>query len=136
MTRSFSRPLKLVVALIMWGGTQPPAHAQGYARQSAEAYYFPLAGHYATKSGLVWVPAPGYYHAAPLVFYPVGGAYPRKATVWRAHPAPWPDSAALMRRRATPGPIHTDWDWHGKAITTQYEHEAWIRRQQAQASRR
>jgi hypothetical protein len=107
----------------------PSLIARGvYAPTAPEAYYFPLAGFYSTRTGVVWVPRPGYYHAAPTQYHPTAGYAP--PVDWRfAHPAPSPSPRGGQSVRRDMSGIHTDYFWHAKALGEPAAHEAWIRGQ-------
>lgn len=104
------------------------ATAQDYAPLAPRAYYFPLAGYYNTTAGVVWVPAPGYYHVVPTQYYPPA-TYRGPATWRRAHPAPPPDPPAGRYTRPDLSGIHTEYFWHPRAMGEPLAHEAWIRGQ-------
>jgi len=105
----------------------PSLIARGvYAPIATEAYYFPFAGFYSTPTGVVWVPRPGYYHAAPTQYHPTGAYAP--PTDWRvAHPAPSPSAVGFTARDLSG--IQTEYFWHPRAMDTPAAHEAWIRAQ-------
>jgi hypothetical protein len=99
----------------------------GYAPIATEGLYFPLAGYYSTPIGVVWVPAPGYYHVvAPTQYHPPR-AY-RPPADWRvAHPAPSPGPPGVQSMPLNPSGIHTEYYWHPRAMDDLTSHEAWIR---------
>jgi hypothetical protein len=110
----------------------PMNAVHGYAPIASEARYFPLAGFYSTPTGIVWVPAPGYYHVIASTQYYRPGAY-RPPTDWeRAHPAPSPNPPVAQSVRPDLSGIQTDYFWHSRAMDSTEEHEAWIRGQLSQ----
>lgn len=106
-----------------------PADFHGYAPIGSTSYYYPLAGYYSTPSGVVWVPAPGYYHVGPSTQYYRPGAYLPPADWGRAHPAPSPTPYATPSMRPDLSGIHTEYYWHPRWTGEPPNHEAWIRGQ-------
>jgi hypothetical protein len=125
----FTVPVEFVEAAVQPRAARPAsAVAHGYAPIASEARYFPLAGFWSTPVGMVWVPAPGYYHVIPTQYYP-SSAY-RPPTDWRlAHPAPSPNPYVVQSRRPDLSGIHTEYFWHPRAMGEPAAHEAWIREQ-------
>ncbi len=105
------------------------AAVHGYAPIASTAHYFPLAGFYNTPVGVVWVPAPGYYHVGPPNQYYRPGAF-RPPPGWeRAHPAPSPSPPVAQSVSPDLSGIHTEYFWHPRAMGEPAAHEAWIRGQ-------
>src|SRR5262249_40638428 len=109
-TSRFTVPVRFVEAPAE-SRTQRPVAAgpHGYPPIASEARYFPLAGFYNTPQGVVWVPAPGYYHVvAPTYYYPP--AKYRPPAGWeRAHPAPSPSPPVAQYARPDMSGIQTDY---------------------------
>lgn len=124
-TARFTVPFEFVEAPAESRAERPaPAEAHGYAPIASKAYYFPMAGFYSTPKGVVWVPAPGYYHARPTQLPAIA------ASGWlRAHPAPSPSPPVAQSMRPDLSGIHTEYYWHPRAWDSRADHEAWIRRQ-------
>lgn len=132
----FTVPFEFVKAPTESGEGRPiAAEAHGYAPIASTAYYFASAGFYSTPVGVVWVPAPGYYHVGPPSQYYRSGSY-RPPAGWEfAHPAPSPTPSMAQSGRPDLSGIQTDYYWHSKAMDATEEHEAWIRRQLQQKYR-
>jgi hypothetical protein len=127
---NFSVPFAFVATPTESRAERPaPTEVHGYAPIASEARYFPRSGYYSTPEGVVWVPAPGFYHVlSPTQYFPPA-AYRPPADWGRAHPAPWPSPPAARYSRPDLSGIQTDYFWHSKAMDPTEEHEAWIRGQ-------
>jgi hypothetical protein len=129
-TAKFTVPFEFVASPAESHAERPaPADVHGYAPIASTAYYFPLAGFYSTPVGVVWVPAPGYYHVGPSTQYYRPGAYRPPAGWERAHPAPPPIPPVTQYVRPDLSGVQTDYFWHSRAMDPTEEHEAWIRGQ-------
>jgi hypothetical protein len=102
-------------------GCPVTAEVHGYAPIASKAYYFPLAGFYSTPTGVVWVPAPGYYHARPTQLPVIA------ASGWlRAHPAPEPRRFVSPGWTGAPTSIHPQLYWRPRAWGDTESYQAWL----------